>query len=380
MRRMRPSPLVSLRRYTLWSLASLVGVLWAISVVTLLGAHRPGFLGIGLAVLVTVVLAVSMLLFFRGVEGTPPPRGERVVVVGAGIALLVAVVLSAWIGGKTVWIIWGLAAGVLIASAAVRAPEGRRVRSGAVGLVAAAVVVAATEGPLNGLTVGSLVGVGFAVVASGGTGLQWWTYEVARKLEEARAVAGELAVAQERLRFAAELHDIQGHHLQVIALKSELAARLGEQRPQDAIGLMREVQELARVALTDTRAVAGAYRQVSFATELSNAVKVLAAAGIRAEADFQTAPEGAAGRLLGLVVREATTNILRHSQARTVRLELAMEERLARLTISNDGVAEPTGGGSGLSTLAGRLAEAGGRLRWTAAGGEFTVTATLEAS
>ncbi len=140
---------------------------------------------------------------------------------------------------------------------------------------------------------------------------QWWTYEVARRLERARS----LAVDQERIRFAADLHDIQGHHLQVIALKSELAARLGASRTDEAVALMREVRQLAHDALMDTKAVVSGYRQVSLATELANAVKVLGAAGISAETEFTATAEGTAERLLGLVVREATTNILRHSQA-----------------------------------------------------------------
>jgi two-component system, NarL family, sensor histidine kinase DesK len=377
-------PLPALRRFTLFQLLGATGVLWAISVA--LGVLNVGGVPVMIALIVfaLVILAASVIMILYAADGARWRIAARARLYGAaaavGVAGLAFVDDKAHFTGATLY-------GIYIGSVTVYVGPGRRLVTGLAGVVPILVMVLVLRLPLRE-TLFVLLTAG-ACIASFGP--QWWAYEVAARLDQARKVAGELAVAEERLRFAAELHDIQGHHLQVIALKSELAARLGQSRPAEAVELMREVQQLARDALTDTKAVVGGYRRVSFRTELSNAVKVLRAAGITTQADFAAAPEGETGRLLGLVVREATTNILRHSQASEVSLRLAVRDDRAELMVCNDGAAAgatPTGHraedeagcGSGLRTLARRLDEAGGRLRWAAADGRFTVTATLEAA
>lgn len=242
-------------------------------------------------------------------------------------------------------------------------------------------------------------------------------WQVAARLDDARRLAGQLAVADERLRFAADLHDIQGHHLQVIALKSELAARLAEADPARAAATMREVQQLAGDALRETRALVQGYRRTTLDAEIANASKVLAAAGVEVLADVDadlaaSLPQGPRS-LLGLVVREATTNLLRHSRATRASMVLVPDGAGARLVIDNDGVrpAEPDGGpagldggsagldgestgpgggstglgtrsagggdGTGLVSLAERLDAVGGHLSWTGEGDRFVVTATV---
>jgi two-component system sensor histidine kinase DesK len=182
------------------------------------------------------------------------------------------------------------------------------------------------------------------------------------------------------------LHDIQGHHLQVIALKSELAARLARTRPARAAAEMEEVRRLAAEALDDTRAVVQGYRRTTLDEEIANATKVLAAAGIDARMNLEPAAVGGPDRLatpgrhlLGLVMREATTNVLRHSQARHAVVDYGVTDAGARLRVSNDGVAgrPGTGAGTGLRTLAGRLRAAGGELTWEHGADRFVVTARL---
>ncbi|WP_026929767.1 sensor histidine kinase [Glycomyces tenuis] len=213
-----------------------------------------------------------------------------------------------------------------------------------------------------------------------------WAWDIARRLNETQQLAAELAVKNERLRFAADLHDIQGHHLQVIALKSELAARLAEADADRAAAEMKEVQRLAVDALEDTRAVVRGYRRTALDDEFANATKVLAAADIDAEMHLE--PAAAAGidrlpptarHLLGLVMREATTNVLRHSRAAHAEVDYRIEDGAARLRIANDGAGEADGDGSGtgLRALAERLAAAGGELTWEHEGGRFAVTASL---
>lgn len=211
-------------------------------------------------------------------------------------------------------------------------------------------------------------------------------WQVAARLDDARRMAGQLAVADERLRFAADLHDIQGHHLQVIALKSELAARLAEADPARAADEMREVQQLAGDALRETRALVQGYRRTTLSAEIANASRVLASAGVEVRADVdadlaQTLPPAARG-LLGLVVREATTNLLRHSRAARASFVLRHADDGARLVVDNDGAGGPRaarGDGTGLTSLAERLDAVGGHLSWTTEDDRFVVTATVVA-
>ncbi|HVM12961.1 MAG TPA: histidine kinase [Egibacteraceae bacterium] len=211
-----------------------------------------------------------------------------------------------------------------------------------------------------------------------------WIWDAARRLEQARRLSADLAVAEERLRFAAELHDIQGHHLQVIPLKSELAARLAEHDAAAAAEHMKAVHELARTALADTREVVRGYRRVSLAAELANAAKVLTAAGIHCPPPDEHAstqlPEQVR-RLFGLAVRDATTNVLRHSDATAADLQLRIKGNTAQLAVRNDGARSThRGGGTGLASLAERFADAGGTLDCTREGEVFDLVGTVPIS
>jgi two-component system sensor histidine kinase DesK len=169
----------------------------------------------------------------------------------------------------------------------------------------------------------------------------------------------------------------------VIALKGELAARLAGTDPDRAAAEMRQVQDLALSALRDTRAVVQGYRRTSLDEEIANAAGVLASAGIRVSTDVGPAAEerplaNDARGLLGLVVREATTNVLRHSRARSVGIVMDTADGRIRLRVRSD---RPTGGdggtGTGLRSLAERLEAVGGTLDWERGSAHFTVTAAL---
>ncbi|WP_157002088.1 sensor histidine kinase [Agromyces laixinhei] len=225
-----------------------------------------------------------------------------------------------------------------------------------------------------------------------------WFWEVIVELDRHRRAAAELAVTQERLRFASDLHDIQGHHLQVISLKSELAERLLLIDPEAARVHLHETRLIAKQALEETRSLVAGYRQVAFDDELENAREVLTAAGAECELRLGAVPTDAAAQsLLASVVREATTNILRHSEATRVTIELTTTGDRTELAIANDGVPVtdapapgPTGtseraAGSGLAGLRERLATLGGTLETAAdastgpsrRGGRFEVRATV---
>lgn len=201
--------------------------------------------------------------------------------------------------------------------------------------------------------------------------VQMWVWELTIDVRDAGVTKAELARVRERLRFAADLHDIQGHHLQVLALKTELAERLIDRDPDAARQAIHEAQQIARTALEETRTLAQGYRQVSLRDEIVNAASVLEAAGAVVEVDI---PDDLDDPLLATALREATTNILRHSQAGRVRIIGSLGPPTLRVV--NDGVGPATTGrGSGLASLAERFAAAGGDLRTEHAEDRFELVA-----
>ncbi|MFF0465531.1 sensor histidine kinase [Streptomyces mexicanus] len=209
-----------------------------------------------------------------------------------------------------------------------------------------------------------------------------WTLSVLWEAERAREVEARLAVAEERLRFGRDLHDVMGRNLAVIALKAELAVQLGRRGRPEAVEQMIEVQRLAQDSQREVRAVVRGYREADLGAELAGAQGVLAAAGIpctiTGSAAGLPAPVQSA---LGWVVREAATNVLRHGDARQCTVSVRVADGRAELTVENDGVpASPSAGrpGSGLAGLRERLAELGGTLRAGPAGnGRFRLTARV---
>jgi len=199
--------------------------------------------------------------------------------------------------------------------------------------------------------------------------------------ENARLAASD-AVTEERLRIARDLHDLLGHSLSVIALKAELARRLLE--PGDSAQARREVadvEQIARRALGEVREVVSGYRTRSLAAELDWARASLAAAGCEVEIAICEAPlPSDVDDLFAWVVREAATNIVRHSAASHAGIHLAAGDGRARLEVRDDGAhaAAPAGRGSGLLGLQERVDAAGGEfVAGPSEGGGFTVTAVL---
>ncbi|WP_461640706.1 sensor histidine kinase [Leucobacter sp. BZR 635] len=192
-----------------------------------------------------------------------------------------------------------------------------------------------------------------------------WFWRVVARLDEARSLAAELAVTQERLRFAADLHDIQGHHLQVIALKAELVERTLATKPEYAAEQAGEIRLIAKEAMEETRSLVSGLRDVALRDELENASEVLTLSGAACTLEISSLPAGTdAQRVLAFVVREATTNILRHSNATEASIALAPARGGFELTVKNNGVGEEPGrdGGSGIAGLRARLADVGGTL------------------
>lgn len=185
-------------------------------------------------------------------------------------------------------------------------------------------------------------------------------------LIEARYREARMAAAEERLRIAQELHDVLGHSLSLITLKSELASALAVRDPERAQREMREVEVLAREAMTDVRRTVAAERQPILSAELADARHLLDAAGIALEVrgNGETLPDEASA-LLAWGVREGVTNIVRHSRARHCRISLTQERDRAILAVEDDGAGPDAPGaraGTGLVGLRERAERLGGTL------------------
>lgn len=269
---------------------------------------------------------------------------------------------------------WGVIPWAAASLVAVDLPTGRRWWwLGAIALMLGffRVAVAAATGagfsqmwPLSDTAIAVLFPA-LVVILPLATVFQMWLWQVVISLDAAKSERAELTRTQERLRFASDLHNVQGHHLQVIALKTELAERLLAREPDKAATLIRETQELAREALEDTRRLVKGYRATPFTVEAENAAAVLEAAGIRVAIDLAVDPPPALDHLLGSLLREATTNIIRHSTARQVTISLNADgvDSVA-LSIDNDGLPNRpcSTDGTGIVSLTEQYHAAGGIL------------------
>jgi two-component system sensor histidine kinase DesK len=233
------------------------------------------------------------------------------------------------------------------------------------GVVAAAVasVVSAWSNvwPLAGGVVLFTVLIGYVNVRSA----------EADRLEAAMRLAKEdvarLAVREERHRIASDLHDVLGHSLSVIALKADLAARLCERDAAAARVEMLEVARVAREALATTRSVVTGIQTLHLDEELLRTRAVLGSAGIEVslDADAARVPDEV-GHVLSLVLREAVTNIVRHSRSSEARIQLGRSHDRIELRIWSNGATSGLTEGNGI---------AGMRARVQAAGGECSVRA-----
>lgn len=230
-----------------------------------------------------------------------------------------------------------------------------------------------------------------------------WTLSLGWEIDRSRAVSAQLAIAEERLRFARDLHDTLGHNLSLVAVRSELAAALVARGDATAADQMLDVRRIAHDSLREMRAVVSGYRATDLASELAGAQSVLRSAGVncRVIGDGATLPP-ATQAALGWVVREGTTNVIQHSNATACKIELDLSlPDVIFLRMENDGVqlTKPgaargragtgtdggaggradgaTGGGTGIAGLRERLGSLGGTLTVAAPAGQFILVVQL---
>jgi two-component system, NarL family, sensor histidine kinase DesK len=223
-------------------------------------------------------------------------------------------------------------------------------------------------------------------------------FELTRELSEARETVARLAASQERLRLARDMHDLTGQSLSMITLKSELALRLlgrlpagpDRDRARDEI---EQVGAVSRQTLHDIREAISGYRRPTLAVEIITARAALESAGIAPQDDAELTllsgtfdPDAEAA--LAWCLREAVTNVVRHSGARTCHIRLARRGGTLSLEVRDDGRghvgAEPTGAeptGAGLRGMSERLGAVGGSLELRPAGPPgFRLIATVPAT
>lgn len=240
------------------------------------------------------------------------------------------------------------------------------------------------------ITVLPLLVLAMAVVLSGGPGAVDWMHIIPLaflvrvlgldmtglsrlsstmwELQTARAALARQAVIEERLRLARDLHDLLGHTLSLIILKSELAHRLIGSVPATAETEIRDIEQVARQTLLEVREAVAGYRQPTLREELSKVPHVLAAAGVQCVVEHRVgelAP--ATDAVLAWAVREGVTNIIRHSRATTCRIRVMRNETCVVAEVINDGPCDLEhhtlmNRGSGLTGLRERVAAQGGRM------------------
>ncbi|MFF5283077.1 sensor histidine kinase [Streptomyces sp. NPDC013171] len=388
--------------YTRWTFHSFVPVeFFALGVLPLTGSKGSPLgpvaaTGTALWVLthavLCAVLASRALDHTTGRRARPPVR--LAVAVGSATAAANVLVLALWTagvlpdGGVDGSVVSGTT--TFTVGAIVLCVD--RVRHMLYVVVGAALATAAPVAALGpGPAVAGITAVAIFVGGSGiatACGFSSWLLRVVQELERSRELKARLAVAEERLRFGRDLHDVMGRNLSVIALKSELAVQLARRGREAAVDQMVEVQRIARESQREVREVVRGYREADLAVELEGARGVLGAAGIVCEvtAPALDLPAGVQSAL-GWVVRETTTNVLRHGDARRCAIALRAEAGGVLLTVENDGAeaavlavrdGPAAGAGSGLAGLRERLGAVDGTLDAGPSGPDgFRVTARV---
>ncbi|QFZ74465.1 sensor histidine kinase [Streptomyces fagopyri] len=367
------------------------------------GGHSTGVVVLGWIGLVVFVAWYGLLVFRTG-------RGEATPLVLGSLTVLAAQsgLLALTLGRE--WLV--LFVYVSIASGAVLPLRMSRWAIPAVSALLAAIALAVPGGRayLAGLLIPAFLG-GFAM-----TGVR----ELIRTtiaLREARATVAQLAANEERLRLARDLHDLLGHSLSLITLKSELAGRMLPGRPEEAAQQVADIEQVSRQALVDVREAVTGYRRPRLSGELAGAQVALTAAGVTADlpteqdlglvggaagAEGATGCPGAAGAVgatgatgvpgvaeesesaLAWALREAITNVVRHSGARRCVVELVRRQTLdgpvLELVVEDDGSGgSGDGPGNGLTGLTERLEKAGGTLEAGRVRGGFRLVARVPA-
>jgi two-component system, NarL family, sensor histidine kinase DesK len=215
----------------------------------------------------------------------------------------------------------------------------------ALGVGIAADQLGADDGQIAALVL-TTISLGVLMMAFG------WIVRGNRELRAAREELARLAVSEERLRIARDVHDLLGHSLSVVALKSELAGKLLERDPSRAAAELADIQAVSRRALAEVRGAVHGYRSLGLTEALSGAKAALSAAGIDCSVDgmeIEVSPEVEA--VLAWAVREGATNVVRHSNAEHCDIRIRRDRDSAAVEVEDDGVAAMEAGSDGIGLV-----------------------------
>jgi two-component system sensor histidine kinase DesK len=337
------------------------GMLWLLIPIADLAQSDPSPAHVALA----AVGSVTFVGFYLG-RAMRWPSSDRETLITVGTMAVVATVLTVFERST-----WGLLFVYTAAAGGLRLPPNRNFAA-VIGSTVLCVLTMSIAGETDAGTIISIsattLGIGVLFVALGGV------IRANIELREARAELAELAVADERLRFARDLHDLLGQSLSLIALKAQLAGRLLPDRPEEASKHITDLQDVSREALREVREAVAGYRSPTLSGELAGARMALEAAGIDARFDNpDVSLPPAVEAVLAWTVREGATNVIRHSGAQhaTIRIDPGLAAASAEILDDGAGATHsPSGWGTGNGTAEGhglvglreRVQGLGGRL------------------
>ena len=292
--------------------------------------------------------ALFLVLYFRGFWA----RGGELILIASAIA---AMAISFW--PLTV------SAGALFIYAAAKLGTLESTRQGLIGVVTIALIVGVQAWVLQQVVWHALWPLVFTLIVGGITVHYSQVGRSNARLRLAHDEIAHLAKVAERERIARDLHDLLGHTLSLVILKSELATKLADRDPERAREEIRDVERIAREALAQVRSAVAGYRSGGFENEIAHARNALATAGVALETEITKTPLPPAHEaVLALALREAITNIVRHAGARHCRIVLHAANGQCRLTVSDDGRGGDASFGSGLSGMRERVEVLGGTM------------------
>ena len=343
--------LARMRRYTTWIMVGVVAAY--VGLIGLAQSKSSVFV-------LTASLVVGALVCWQCVhweEGAPPALASSVLLVSYALSWAIAVAHRNPLDG----VAFSLSAALVTST-----PPLARWRWNALAIALAVLPVAVFSDAK------AIVGV--AAMTAAAIGLfrgNRFGFGLFLEIDRARRATADLAVMRERYRFAADLHDIQGQALHVSRLKLQLADKLLDKDSGLARAHVREAEQLIAETIAETRSLAYGERGVTLAGELANSESLVRAAGIDLDIRGQAPVGHRFDELFALVVRETTTNLLRHAQAEHVVIELRPDS----LRIVNDGAKDATQELSGLARLGERFAALGGTLETSRMGMTFVTSA-----
>jgi two-component system sensor histidine kinase DesK len=319
-----------------------------------------------------LAVAVLIALFLPIYAATFRARDDRQTLILVAALVALAVAGSLVNGGASVFVIYAAA----VAGRLQPTRRAVRVVAALFGVVGLLVVISPVPMPWR---LAALAPALFFTPVIGATSiLEAERDRTNARLRRADEEIERLATIAERERIARDLHDLLGHTLSVIVLKSELAARLVHADPERAVAEANDIEQIGREALGEVRAAVAGYRARGLAAELDGAQVALEAAGVDVEVhaeptDLRPEQESA----LAMALREAVTNVVRHADAQNATISITTGAGGVRLQVSDDGRGAPGLEGSGLTGMRERVAALGGHVDVRHAGGQPDRSGTL---